>query len=136
MPEPIMSTPGPLACQAEDEPPIDAEPVVSNGSKKTPAGTTAPSFGAPFTPAEIGRVARSCLSELDAIAIVALSSAPASLPLAALVGLKVGLDYVNCVSEAEAGVILDRKAVACRADGGIPFLTADHDVHCSEMSPR
>lgn len=128
MPDPIMSTPGPLVCQAEEPEPIEIEPVVITGSK-----TLSPlkqDFNAPFTPGEVGTMAMACLSELDAVAIMAIGTAPVALPVAVLGAFKVGFDYGKCMDGAQSDIVLQRQTRACRDEGGTPLLTADRQVEC------
>jgi len=128
MPDPIMSSTGPLVCQAEEPEAIEIEPVVITGSKTPTAPKT--DLNAPLTPGEVGKMAMSCLGEIDAIAILAIGAAPVSVPVAALAAFKVGFDYSKCMTEARNDALLDRHTQACRLEGGTPLLTADHQVQC------
>ena len=74
MPDPIMSSPGPLVSPMEEPEVIEIEPVVITGSK-----TLSPlkqDLNAPFTAREAGTMALTCLSEIDAIAEGIISGFP------------------------------------------------------------
>jgi hypothetical protein len=134
MPDPIMSSPGPLVSQMEEPEPIEIEPVVITGSK-TPSPLKQ-DLNAPFTAGEAGTMVLKCLSEIDAIAILAVGSAPVALPAAMLGAFKVGLDYSQCMAEAQSEILRQRRTVACRLEGGTPLLTADNQVLCQlEVEP-
>jgi hypothetical protein len=134
MPDPIMSTPGPLFCQAEEPEPLEIEPVVITGSK-TPSPLKQ-DLNAPFTAGEAGSMAVTCLSEIDAIAILAIGAAPVAVPVAMLGAFKVGFDYSKCMAEAQSEVLRQRRTDACRLEGGTPLLTSDYQVLCElEVEP-
>jgi len=134
MPDPITNTPSPMVCQAEEPEAIEIEPVVITGSK-TPSAPKL-NLNAPYTASEMGKMAMSCLSEIDAVAILAIGAAPVSVPVAVLGAFKVGLDYSQCMVEAQTEVTDQRHAVACRLVGGTPIKTTDHQLLCEvEVTP-
>lgn len=128
MPDPIMSTPSPLVCFAEEPEVIEIEPVVITGSKAL--SPLKRDLNTPFTPSEVGTMAMTCLGELNAVAILAIGAAPVALPVAVLGALKTGLDYSKCIALAQTDILVQRRTEACRDEGGTPLITADRQVRC------
>lgn len=131
MPDPIMSRPEPLVSQAEEPEVIEIEPVVIVGStiSANQAKLNA-AVSAPITAREAGMMALSCASEIDAVAILALSVAPANPVIGALGAFKVGLDYSMCMGQAQSDLVDQRAAAACREMAGRPIKTLDGVIEC------
>jgi hypothetical protein len=127
MPDPITSRP--FVCQTEDPETIELEPMVIVASP-TAKATKQPDLAAPYTGAEVRSMLWECASELDSFAIAALAAAPVAAPVAVLGALKLAIDLDKCAEDGHSEVMRQRESVACRLEGGIPLLTADHRVHC------